>query len=264
MEFLRGARRRKSLASEVIYILLNVGLAVAVLLVVLAVNSPLAAFGLVLLSKWRVLAVRPRYWFAHIQANMVDLIVSLGFVELLYVAGGGGEAGLATQIVLTLFYILWLLLLKPRTKRSLVVAQAGVAIFIGVSSLYMATFGWPSSIVVLMMWVIGYSVARHVLAAYSEEHLTFMSFVWGLVFAELGWLGYHWTIAYDLALIPGIALPQIMIITLSLSFVAERAYNSFAQHDIVRPVDVVMPSLLSLSIIAIMLLAFNEVSVGAI
>lgn len=264
MEFLRGARR-KSLLSETVYVLLNIALGVSVLAVVWAINSPLPAFALVLLSKWRVLAVRPRYWFAHVQANMVDFIVSLSFVVLLYAAGGaGGETAIITQICLAILYILWLLLLKPRTRRSLVVAQAGVAVFVGTAALFMGAYGWPSSIVVVIMWLIGYSAARHVLAAYSEEQLSFMSFIWGLFFAELGWLAYHWTIAYNLAFIPGVELPQVAIIALALSFVAERAYGSFTHHGVVRMTDVVMPALLSFSIIAVLLAAFNGVNSGSI
>lgn len=265
MEFLRAARR-KSLFSETIYVLLNVLLAIGVLSVVWAINSPLPAFALILLSKWRVLAVRPRYWFANIQANLVDIIVSLSFVVLLYAAGGTRAGGTAfvVQVALTILYALWLLVLKPRTRRSLVVAQAGVAVLVGVAALYMVAFEWPSSVVVIAMWVIGYSAARHVLTAHSEEQTNLLSFIWGLVFAELGWLAYHWTIAYSLPFAPGIDLPQIAIIALGFSFVAERVYDSYVHHGTVRTVDILMPTLLTVSVIAILLVAFNGVNSGAI
>ena len=91
-----------------------------------------------------------------------------------------------------------------------------------------------------------------------------MSFIWGLIFAELGWLAYHWTISYTLPMVPGIELPQIAIIAVALSFIAERAYNSFTHHGVVRMADVLMPALLSFSIIAVLLLAFNGVNSGSI
>lgn len=265
MDFLRAVKRR-SLLSEAVYILLNIGLATAVLLVVWAIESPIPAFALILLSKWRVLAVRPRYWFAHVQANLVDLIVSLSLVVLLYAAGSGtsGEAGVILQVALTILYILWLLVLKPQTRRAFVVAQAGVAAFVGTTALFTVSFEWPSSLVVLAMWVLGYSTARHVLAAYSEAHLTFLSFVWGLLIAELGWLAYHWTIAYNLPLATGLRLPQIAIMVLAFSFLAERAYSSFSHHRVVRAVDIALPALLSLSIIAVLLTLFNGVNSGNI
>lgn len=263
MEFLRSAKRR-SLVSDLIYILLNVGLAVAILLVVWVVESPLPALALVLLSKWRVLAVRPRYWFAHIQANMVDLIVSLGLVVLLYGGHEFGEEGMIAQIVLTLLYIGWLLALKPRTRRSFVVAQAGVAIFIGTMAVFSLAYAWPSVLVVLLMFLIGYSAARHVLSAYSDTDLTLMSLIWGFVLAQLGWLSFHWTIAYAAPFLTSVKLPQITIISLAISFLAERVYSSYAKHGFVRGNDVMLPALLSLSIIAVIILLFNGLSRGNI
>jgi hypothetical protein len=265
MDFLRAVKRR-SLLSEAIYILLNIGLAAAILLVVWAIESPVPAFALILLSKWRVFAVRPRYWFAHLQANLVDLIVSLSLVVLLYAAGSGvaSETAMVLQILMTILYVLWLLVLKPQTRRAAVVAQAGVAVFVGVTALYTVAFEWPSSLVVVAMWVLGYATARHVMAAYSEPHLAFLSFAWGLLIAELGWLAYHWTIAYNLPFATGLRLPQVAIVALALSFLGERAYGSFSRHGVVRAMDVALPALLSLSIIAILLILFNGVSSGNI
>lgn len=263
MDLLRAVKRR-SLLSESVYVLLNIALAAAILAIVWAVESPLPAFALILLSKWRVLAVRPRFWFAHIQSNLVDLIVSMSLVVLLYAAGGDGSGGMVVQIALTILYVLWLLLLKPRTKRTLVVAQAAVAVFVGTIALYIVSFEWPSSIVVLCMWVIGYGAARHVLAAYSDSSVTLLSFVWGLIFAELGWLAYHWTIAYSLPLVEGIKLPQVTLIALSLSFLAERAYGSYEKYGVVRAADILLPGLLSVGLIILLLVAFNDVNSGTI
>lgn len=262
MEFLRVVKRR-SLFSELIYILLNVGLAVAILLVVWAVESPLPAFVLVVLSKWRILAVRPRYWFAHVQSNMVDLIVSVGLVVILSAIGNAmGETGIFVQIGLTFAYIAWLLVLKPRTKRSYVIAQAGVAQAVGVTALYMSSYEWSASVVVLLMWLIGYTTARHVLSAYSESQLTFLSLAWGFVVAQIGWLTYHWSIAYRLPGIDGVLLPQVAIIIVAIGFLAERFYGSYVKHGSVRTVDVVMPTLLSLSVLIVILTLFNSVSIG--
>ena len=263
MEFLRLAKRR-SLVSEIVYLMLNVGLAAAILVVVWVADSPLPAFTLVLLSKWRVLAVRPRYWIAHIQANMVDLIVSLSFVVLLYAVGHGDGRAMIVQILLTLLYVGWLLFLKPRTKRTFVVAQAGVSLFVGTMALYSLSYNWPSSLVVLIMFLMGYSAARHVLSAYSDDEVTLLSFIWGFVTAQLAWLTFHWTIAYTIPFTGGMKLPQITIIILAISFLAERVYASYAKHGEVRSSEVMLPALLSLSLIGIMLFLFNGVSTGNI
>lgn len=260
MDFLKVAKRR-SFVSGLVYNALNVALAIAVLIVVQTSGSPLPAFVLVLLSKWRVLAVRPRYWFAHVQANLVDFIVSIGLVILLSAANT--KEGFWLQIIITVLYILWLLFLKPRSKRSLVVMQAGVAAFVGVTALFVVSYTWPSSLVVLLMWLIGYAVARHVLTAYEETHVLFLSLLWGFVFAEFGWLAYHWAVAYAIPGLVGIKIPQIAIILLAISFVVERAYESYSRHKSVRLADIMLPLLLSASVVALLLLRFNDVGLGS-
>ena len=259
MEFLKSSKRR-SVISELVYVALNVGLAVAVLAVVWAIESPLPAFGLVLLSKWRVLAVRPRYWFANVQANLVDLIVSVSVVVLLYAAS---EAIIA-QILLTVLYIVWLLYVKPRSKRVFITIQAGAALFLGVTALMSVSYDWLSSLVVLFMWLIGYSAARHVLGNYEEVHIAFYSLLWGLIVAELGWLMYHWTFAYALPGVGDIMLSQTAIIVLAMSFLAERAYGSYTHHGVVRSGDIIMPALLSVSLVVILLAFFNTINGGGI
>lgn len=259
MDFLKVVKRQ-SFLSGLIYNGLNIALAIAILVVVQVSGIAWPAFILVLLSKWRVLAVRPRYWVANIQANLVDLIVSISFV--IFLVAANNEAGLLLQLIITGLYIAWLLALKPRSKRHLVVVQAGVAAFVGVTALYMVSFAWPAFAVVAFMWLIGYAVARHVLGAYDETHILLLSLVWGFIFAELGWLAYHWTIAYEIPGLVGIQIPQIAIIMLAICFAAERLYGSYAKHSAVRMSEVTLPLLLSISVIAVLLLRFNAVGFG--
>ncbi len=259
MEFLKLSKKR-SLFSEIIYVVLNIALAVAVLAIVWAVESPWAAFALVLLSKWRVLAVRPRYWFANIQANLVDIIVSVSVVILLYAANGAVIA----QGAITALYIVWLLFIKPRSKRVFVTLQAGSALFLGITALALVSYDWNVLFVVGAMWVIGYSVARHVLASYEEAHLSFYSLVWGLIVAELGWVMYHWTFAYTLPGVGHIKLVQEAIVALALSFLAERVYASYEKHGEVRGNDVLLPALFSISVILVLVIFFNRINTGGI
>jgi len=254
MEFLRHSRRR-SVLSEVVYVLLNVLMAVAILIVVQVTGSPLPALTLVLLSKWRVLAVRPQHWPAHIVANSVDIIVSLSFVVLLSAATGA----LMTQIGLTLLYIAWLLLLKPRSKRVFVTLQAGVATFAGVSALVQISYDWLDIVVVLAMWVIGCATARHVLTSYQDVHFKLLSLVWGLVLAELGWLIYHWSFGYDLRITGDLMLSQAAVIVTLLGFLAERTYASYHRHGHVVTTDILLPILLVVSSIGLLLTVFGQI-----
>lgn len=262
MEFLKLVRRR-SFLSEVVYTVLNVALAIALVLVIWYTASIPLALGLVLISKWRVLAVRARYWFVNIRSNLVDIIVSVSVVLHLYNINDSTLVDSTKALVLgvvTLLYILWLLLLKPRSKRSYVAAQAGVALLLGVSALFAISFAWPASLVVAGMWLIGYSSASHVLNSYDDEtHPLFLSLAWSVVMAELGWVAYHWTVAYTLPFVNNLLIPQIAIITTLLGFVAYKSYDSFYHHQKIRMSDIILPLLFTLSIIAVLVFVFNRV-----
>lgn len=262
MEFLKLVRRR-SFLSEAVYMILNIALAIALLVIIRYTGSIPLAFGLVLVSKWRVLAVRPRYWFANLRSNLIDFIVSISVVLHMYSineAAIGEQQKLILLGVLTLLYILWLLIIKPRSKRSFVAAQAGIAVLAGVSALYMVSFNWPVSIVVLGTWLIGFAAARHVLSTYDDEtHGLFISLGWGVAMAEIGWIAYHWTIAYSLPFITSFLVPQVAIISLLVSFVGYKAYDSFYHNGKIRTNDIILPLLFTLSIIAVLVFIFNRV-----
>jgi len=262
MEFLKLVRRR-SFLSEVVYTVLNIGLAIAIVVVIRYTESIPLALGLVLISKWRVLAVRARYWFVNIRSNLVDLIVSTSVVIGLYtinIAQIDDFRKLLLMGIATLLYILWLLVLKPRSKRSYVVAQAGVAIFLGVATLFTISYNWPASLVVIAMWLIGYSAANHVLNTYDDEtHTLFLSLAWGVVMAEIGWIAYHWTIAYSMPFVTSLFVPQVAIISILVGFVAHKAYDSFYHHQKIRTSDIILPLLFTLSIIAVLIFVFNRV-----
>ncbi len=263
MEFLKLVRKR-SFLSELIYTILNIALAVGVFLIVRYTDAVWFAIVLVILSKWRVFAVRPRYWWVNLQSNMVDFIVSISIVMHMYTINVqpaiGETAKLALLIGLTLAYIGWLLFIKPRSKRVFVALQAGIAVFLGMSALFTISFNWPVSVVIIGAWLIGYSSARHVLNTFDEEtHALFLSLAWGLVVAEISWVAYHWAIAYPLPIFPSLMLPQAALAVTLVSFLAYKVYDSFAHHAKVRMSDVLLPLLFTLSVLFVLLVVFNRV-----
>ena len=264
MDLLRNVKHKRSFVSDLLYLVLNVGLAVAVLVIVRTTDTLWLAFVLVLLSKWRVLAVRPRYWFANIQANIVDIIVSLGVVSIMASLSSDEPMRLILQIAITIAYIAWLLLLKPRSRRKSVVMQAGVAMVVGVTALFMQAYQWPVSVAVIAMWLIGYSTARHILSHYEEDHVLFLSLLWGTFMAELGWVAYHWTIAYSLVFLGDNKLPQISVTSLAVGLVVYKAYDSYAHHGSIRTQDILPPLLFAIALVAIIAILFNAVKVGTI
>lgn len=247
MDLLKSHKRRTRL-SEAAYVLLNIGFAVALLISVLLIQSPWLSLLIVLLSKWRALAVRPRFWFANLVANMVDIIVGVSTVTLLYAASGS----LWLQCAITVLYIGWLLIIKPRSRRSYVAIQAGLAVFLGITALSLISYSWDSFFFVAVMWVIGYVVARHVLGSYDEPHTTLYSMLTGFVFAELGWISFHWLVAYPLPGFGSIQLSQLALFSTLFCLVAERGYASYHTHGKVRWSDIMMSVFLTVSIMIVL------------
>lgn len=253
MELLNTVKRRP-FWSEIVYYVFNIGLAVILLLIALFIQSPYPALVFVLLSKWRVVAVRPRFWWTNIQANLVDIIVGLGFVGLMYMPG----ASLVLRVILAILYAIWLIIIKPMSKQWQIILQAAIAIFIGSMALMSVSASWPAFVVVFALFTIGYSAARHFLYSHEEEQMVLLSLMWGIVFAELGWLAYFWNFSYLVAL--SAKIPQLTFILMLLSFLAERTYSSWKKHQHKIKIDeLYAPAIFSLVIIFVMVIFFNSV-----
>ena len=257
MELLKSIKKRRTVLSEIIYYGLNIGLVVVLFVMALTLKSPLMALVLVVLSKWRVFAVRPRHWWSNIQANMVDLIVGVSIVALMYVP----TISVVSQIVLAAVYGVWLIGIKPLSKRWQMQLQAGVAIFFGTTALFSSSYEWPAFVTVLGMFIIGYSAARHFLYSYDEERIVELSLVWGILFAELGWLAHFWAMGYGLPGLEPLKLPQITIIVLLLSFLGEKAYRGWHQDKKLTVDEMVAPILLVVGLVVAVLVFFNSVTV---
>lgn len=249
--------RQKTLLSEVAYYSLNAGLVLVLLVLSQTIQSATLAIIVVLISKWRVLAVRPRYWWTNIQANSVDIIVGVSLAALMYLP----NATFVFQVAMVILYAVWLFAIKPLSKKHHMLIQALISIGLGVTTLYSVSYDWPVVAVVLMMAVIGYGAARHFLYGYEEDQIVLLSGIWGLLFAEIGWLAYYWTFAYNIMGAAMVKLPQVTIIVLLMSFIGERVYRSWAKNGQVIVGDALMPSVFSVLLIGSLLLFFNSVAI---
>jgi len=251
MELIKSAARRTKI-SEVVYVLLNA--AYAMFLFVLLIwfeGQPYLAYLLVVLSKWRVFAVRPRFWIANMQTNLLDTIVGLSVVTLLWQHMGS----IAYQIAIVLLFTAWLVLLKPRSKRFWIIMQAGVTQFVAIVALFSVAHTLNVAIVTALGWLVGFVVARHLINAYSDEHEDIvLSVSWGVVIAEISWLTYYWTLAYT-----PLKIPQVAIITMLLGYMALVVYNYLYHREDSKNIwrDLSMPILFSMVGILILLLFFN-------
>lgn len=256
MDLIKSSPRRRSHITEFAYAALNAALAIIILLVVLSTQSLWLPILLVLLSKWRVLAVRPRFWKANILANLVDIIVGLSFVVTIFYASGA----LWFQVGMTLAYIVWLLFIKPRSKRAFVTTQALVAVFLGVNALSTLAYALDPFFFVVGMFIIGFASFRHVLMHYDDSLTTYISLIGGLFMAELGWFGYHWLFAYSMPGAGAIKIAQLAIIATLLGFLSERIYEVQRRKGEVHAQDIMLPIIFTVLLVVILLLFFNNVA----
>lgn len=248
IELLR-AKATRTRVSNVVYIALNVVLPIAILFLV-RLDPPYLAFALVILSKWRILALRPRFWWANIKANLVDIMVGLSAVGLIYLSG----ASFMLQLFLAVLYGVWLLAIKPRSGTHGVLLQAGVMQFVTLVTLFHYSVLLPELFVLLACWLIGYVSARHVVSNYEEKYIELLSTVWGLFVLEVSWIMYRWTNVYNLGL--PIKIPQIALIMLVIGFCAARMYDFSKRQKLTK--SMLRGTVLFGAVLLLVILAFSS------
>jgi hypothetical protein len=259
VEWIKLARRR-GLWADVLHVVFNLlFVTVVVLAVALFPDTPWPALGLVLLAKWRVIAVRPRYWWANILSSLPDALLGFGVVVLMWQASDTaavtGENAWPVQIGLGVFLALWLIVLKPQTKRTWVLAQSGVSQFVGLTALFSVASMIPLSALVAAAAVVAFAAARQALGLYEEKALSLLSMVWGLAVAELAFAAWHWTVVYQIT--PLIQIPQIAIIIAAISVVVERTYRGWHGDKKIEWQEVGVPLLFTLAVVALLMFGFG-------
>ena len=149
------------------------------------------AIALIVLSKWRMFAVRPRYWLTNIVSNGVDIMVGIALV--LFMANTTVEWW---QLFWAAAYGAWLLGLKPRSDVLSVSIQAMIGQLLGLAALYLK-FG-DIALLSLMAgtWAVTYVAARHFLTSFEEPHAALLAHVWAFFAAALAFVLGHWLLFY--------------------------------------------------------------------
>jgi len=149
------------------------------------------ALSIIVLSKWRMFAVRPRFWAANIRANAVDLIVGLSVVLFMQHAGGFG-----VQLLWAALYAAWLVYIKPASGALMITAQAFIGQLAGLMALYLVWDSGPLYGLTLATGVICFLAARHFLDTFDEPYARMLAYIWGYFGAALAWVLGHWLLFY--------------------------------------------------------------------
>lgn len=149
------------------------------------------AFILIILSKWRMLVVRPRFWLANIRANAVDIMVGLSLLVFTLHTGSA-----FWQLFWMLAYAAWLIFLKPGSSLGKTSLQAGVGFLLALTAAFMTWGGAASYVLVFLVGLICFLAARHFFDGFDEPYARLLSYLWGYFGAAMLWVLSHLLIVY--------------------------------------------------------------------
>lgn len=213
------------------------------IIILLLVQLGFGAFAaaVVLLAKWRMFAVRPRYWLSNIRANLVDIFVGLSVVVFMV-----GTAHIVTQIAWASLYTIWLLFLKPRSDSLSVTAQALIAQAATMVAFYRAFPDASIAGIVVATWLVCYASARHFLNAFEEPHSRPVVHMWAWFGASLAWVLAHWSIEY-------LFIPQLALLLTVIGYGLATTYYLYKTH---RLHDNIRVQLISIMMILVTIIIF--------
>jgi len=203
MNKLASRIKPKSGFSAIVHVLLNLSLP-ALLYVFVRIDVPELAIAMIVLSKWRMFAVRLRYWLANIRANAVDLMVGMSTVVFMT-----SSSTASWQIAWAAIYAVWLVFIKPGTNTFMVSLQALLAQFAALMALFLVGGGTPLYLLVILSWLICYLCARHFFMSFDEPYTPLLSHVWGFFAASLVWVLGHWLLYYGV-----LAQPTLLLVVI--------------------------------------------------
>ena len=162
------------------------------------------ALSLVLLSKWRMFAVRPRFWPAIVRANAVDIMVGLSAVLFMANSPSG-----YLQLLWAVLYAVWLLVIKPATGTFMVATQAMIGQLCGLMALFLIWSAGPLYGLIFITGIICYVTARHFFDNFDEPYAKLLSYLWAYFGAALVWILGHWLLYYGIIAQPTLILSLI-------------------------------------------------------
>ena len=239
--------------SSFLYIFLNILLGVGSVFATIVTGSWIIGAILVLASKWRIFAVRPRFWLLNIKSSLVDLIVGFSLVLLTYYAGSTLSW---VHLAYAVAYVLWLVVIKGLTSDRGILAQSIIAVFLGTCAATVAASTIDSSVMVALEFLIGFGASRHILVQGDEKNSTTLACVCGLIAAEVTWLCHSWMIIYTFGTL---LVPQLAIILSIIAFLFYHIYNSATKNaGKVKFTDIRIALIFSVIVLAVIVIGFSN------
>ncbi len=260
-------RKSRNKISSILHYILNLLLGIGSIAVTVATGHWTVGVLLVFISKWRIFAVRPRFWFLNLKSNLIDIITGVSIILLAYKFG---EVWCLAHFLLTIIYSVWLLFIKPLSTENGTIIQSLFAVFFGTTAATLIASSFDPIVIVAAEFIIGYGASRHLLAQKTEGKFTMLSLVCGLLCAEISWLSFSWSIIYTffnnmsftlfgLKIACDIIIPQLSIILSIATFALTKVYYSITKHDgkIIKS-DILLPTLFAIITIAVIVIGFSD------
>lgn len=201
------------------------------------------ALAIILLSKWRIFAVRPRHWPAHFRTNAVDIIFSISILAFMT-----ATTSMSWQLIWVALFEAWLLFIKRGSSAIMVSIQALLAQLLGLIALFVAFEGASLGIYIIGVSLIAYFSARHFFGSFEEKHFDAYSWSWALVGACLTWVLGHWLLFYGPVAQLAIFLSVIAYGLAALYYLSETdKLSTLVQRQVVFVMVAVISVLLILS-----------------
>lgn len=189
--------------SHAFYYVYNALLPVLVFLLV-RMSFVQLALSLILLSKWRMFAVRPRFWVVNIRANAIDIIIGLSV--LAFMMASGNEFA---QIAWGALWAAWLIVVKPRADTLWVSLQALIGFAVGLTAMFMTWDHAPLFVLVGSAGFLCFFAAHHFFYSFDEPYTRMLAYFWGYFGAALTWVLGHWLLFYG-----PLAQPALLLVAL--------------------------------------------------
>jgi hypothetical protein len=217
--------------------------------ILVRIEVPELALALILLSKWRMFAVRPRFWTANIRANAVDLIVGLALLAFMVEASSQLQ-----QLGWAAAYGLWLAAIKPASGPLMVSVQATAGLLAGLSAVFLVWGDQSLWVMILAVGLVCYLSARHFFDSFDEPYAKLLSYLWAYFGAALTWVLGHWLLFYG-----PVAQPTLLLVSLGYGLAALYYLDHYDKLSRLVRIEIVITSCAIIAAVLVSL-TFNVIN----